>query len=427
MTEETFCKGCKKTLEEEKFMMNGKKYAKCLSCRLKLKNYCKVCGICACFNMEGEKNGLYCNEHKLAGMVDVKHKRCIYEGCKIRPNFNVEGETEGLYCNTHKQVGMIDVKHKRCIYEGCKTRPSFNFEGETEGLYCDTHKLTGMIDVKHTRCKFTEKNCRTRATFNFPNMYPDFCSKHKKDGMISEPRKKCIEDQCYSIAIYGILIHIHCEEHKQEGEYNLVERKCLNPACDNKFIDILDINGFCVSFCSMIEQSKLYKKYQKKKEMAIKNLLEKHIDIPLYMYDEKGDNGCSTSKPDFVYHLGTHILIIEVDEKQHKSYKNCGETKEKSEAIEKRRMYNLSSEFDGLPLIFIRYNPDNYRVNEKLMKTTDKQRHDLLIRWVKKCISYKTFFGYGILVKYLFFDEHNETDISFIRITEDDFNSEDFI
>jgi hypothetical protein len=88
-------------------------------------------------------------------------------------------------------------------------------------------------------------------------------------------------------------------------------------------------------------------------------------------------------------------------------------------------MYNLSSEFDGLPLVFIRYNPDSYRVDGKVAKTPDQQRHDTLIRWVNKCIQDVP--ESGIWVKYLFYDDYKESDISFKKITEDDFSLEDFI
>ena len=37
-----------------------------------------------------------------------------------RPTYNFEGENT-LYCIKHKEIGMINVKHKRCNYDGCHT------------------------------------------------------------------------------------------------------------------------------------------------------------------------------------------------------------------------------------------------------------------------------------------------------------------
>ena len=183
--------------------------------------------------------------------------------------------------------------------------------------------------------------------------------------------------------------------------------------------------GHCVSFCSAIKQSEMFRKHQKKKEEVIGKLLNREILTPLYMRDERGDNGCSTSRPDFVYHLGTHIVIIEVDEGQHKGYNNCGTTKAEKQDAENRRMYNLSQEFDGLPIIFIRYNPDSYRVRGIIIKTPDQQRRDTLIRWVKKCMAEIPI--NGIWVKYLFYDDYQEADTKFLQLTEKDFSKEDFI
>ena len=45
---------------------------------------------------------------------------CKEEGCKKRPSFNLEGETKALYCSNHKLERMVDVKNKNCKEEGCK-------------------------------------------------------------------------------------------------------------------------------------------------------------------------------------------------------------------------------------------------------------------------------------------------------------------
>lgn len=73
---------------------------------------------------------------RLEGMVDVKSRRCVVDGCNRYPAFNVPGETQSSFCGVHKQPGMIDVHNKRCMHEGCITRPSFNFPGALSGSSC---------------------------------------------------------------------------------------------------------------------------------------------------------------------------------------------------------------------------------------------------------------------------------------------------
>ena len=82
--------------------------------------------------------------------IKPKRKRptCSYNGCKTRPNFNNKGEKEGLYCSEHKLPGMINVKAKTCSHNGCNIQPTFNEEGKKKGLYCSKHKKPGMINVK---------------------------------------------------------------------------------------------------------------------------------------------------------------------------------------------------------------------------------------------------------------------------------------
>ena len=94
------------------------------------------CKTTACFNNESESNGLYCNVHKLNGMINVNRRYCIYPGCKITANYNNYGEKIPLYCMTHKLDTMVNITNKRCIYTDCDIRPNYNFEGQKISLYC---------------------------------------------------------------------------------------------------------------------------------------------------------------------------------------------------------------------------------------------------------------------------------------------------
>ena len=100
------------------------------------------------YNFPGESTtGKYCSQHKLDGMVDVKHKPCQYEGCTKRPYFNYQGESHGILCNEHKQPGMINVGQAPCAEPGCHLAPSFNFPGQKKRLFCAQHKLEGMVNI----------------------------------------------------------------------------------------------------------------------------------------------------------------------------------------------------------------------------------------------------------------------------------------
>ena len=227
-------------------------------------------------------------------------------------NCNNESIPRGKYCFTHKTG-------KRCSEKTCRKRPNYNFEGETLALYCKTHCKAGMIDIKRKTC--LEDSCKRRPTYSQPGMNLSHCYLHKEEGMVKEPFKKC--ENCLEYASYGISEILRCEIHKNEDDYNLSERKCIK--CYK--IDVLNKEGLCVNFCSYEERDKIMKKNKKKKEEFVLNLLKLNIRQDLFSYDQTIDSICSKKRPDFVFHCGDHILIIEVDEFQHKSYTNCGYTK----------------------------------------------------------------------------------------------------
>jgi hypothetical protein len=191
------------------------------------------CKINPGFNFKGEIKALYCNAHKQEGMINVKDKICIHEGCKTQSVYNYEGEKPRLYCFQHKKDGMINVKSRQCCQDGCKLFPMYNFEYETKGLYCTSHKKEGMVDVKHRKCCFD--GCQLIPTYNLENeKRPIYCSIHKTDDMVNVKHKKCIFNNCKITACYnneGETKPIYCTTHKKDGMTNVVNKKCIYDDC----------------------------------------------------------------------------------------------------------------------------------------------------------------------------------------------------
>jgi hypothetical protein len=67
-------------------------------------------------------------------------------------------------------------------------------------------------------------------------------------------------------------------------------------------------------------------------------------------------DGCSRRRPDLLLDLGYQIIIVEIDENQHTDY-DC--------TCENKRVMQLSKDLDHRPIIFIRFNPDDYKINDK--------------------------------------------------------------
>jgi hypothetical protein len=298
-----------------------------------------------CYNKPGSTNGLYCAIHKLDGMVDVKNKTCAFDECKKQPAYNKPGSTKGLFCAVHKELGMEDVISKTCVFDGCKrVTPCYNKPGSTNGLYCAIHKLDGMVDVKNKTCAFDD--CTTRPNFGFPGHSVTRCKGHIESGMIVKPKSKCTHSKdCKEFAIYGICTPVRCETHKENFDLNLVEKECKS--CN--FLYILNKKGFC-GICDPDEFNKT--------KLAKQNQVKNWLDIKGYKYtscDKTVDNGeCFKYRPDFLFDCGTHFVVLEVDENQHKNI---------AEECECVRMINI---FNGLGLItkFLRYNPDKFKMDK---------------------------------------------------------------
>jgi hypothetical protein len=322
------------------------------------------CGKRPIFNLPGEKIGLWCAncEEKPSHAIDVVNKKC--ECGKAIPKFNLPGETIGKWCDNceDKPANAINVRSKMCVCG--KARPNFNLPGEKIAIWCDNceDKPENAINVLCPRCV-----CGLGANFNIPGQTPKYCGNCRTFGMVVRPKKQCIVKKCKQLAIFGIdKQRLHCEEHKTEEEYNLVERKC--ESCG--LMDVLDNNNICRS-CDPTN----FQKYIKRKEYRIKDLLD--AQQLKYVHD-KIPNGtkCGRERPDFVFKFVDRIVILEVDENQHKSY---------PEECEKIRMLNITQSFGGIPVFWIRYNPDDFKtLNEKRKSTiTQNAKEQHLIDWLK--------------------------------------------
>ena len=309
------------------------------------------------FNFTGKTKGKFCVAHKLNDMVDVLNKKCDFLGCDARPTFNFTGKTKGKFCVAHKLHNMINVTEKKCEFEGCNVIPTFNFIGQPRGKFCFAHKLHNMINVTEKKCEFT--GCKTHATYGKPGIKPTHCAKHKITGMIFKPTTRCKD--CKELAIYGIKQKlIHCEAHKQPNEINLSERECVS--CHLMYI--LDADNKCEN-CNPVS----FAKAVLAKQTALMAYLDAHGHQGTTVDDSMIDSGvCGKERPDRIIDLHDKIIVIECDENQHKD-RQC--------LCEQTRMVNIGQSFGGVPVYFIRWNPDTFKTHKHRSEGLNK-RYDIL-------------------------------------------------
>ncbi len=336
------------------------------------------------FNVTGSKVGLFCASHKTPEMVDVKSKKCQHPGCDSQPAFNVTGSKVGLLCASHKTPEMVDVRSKKCQHHGCESRPIFNIVGSKVGIYCVTHKTPEMVNVKDRKCQHL--GCATHAWYGIPGKPPTHCAKHREAGMIQRPNSNCIS--CKGPAIYGInLKPRHCETHKVDEDVNLTERKCIS--CG--LLYVLDKDNRCEN-CN----PETFARAALAKQNALMAYLDVHGHPGTSTDDRIIDGGvCGKERPDRVIDLGDKILVIECDENQHR---------ERACSCEQARMVNIAQSFGGVPVYFIRWNPDNYKT-EKKTQVPLTQRYALLAELLDAIKTGKHVVPHGLVsVFYMFFD-----------------------
>ena len=152
--------------------------------------------------------------------------------------------------------------------------------------------------------------------------------------------------------------------------------------------------------------------------------LRNNVDGNEILADRIIDSTCNLYRPDILYDCGTHIVIVECDENQHKNYpwESCSLNRS-LEHMEEKRMYEIMVAY-GLPAIFLRWNPDNFnvkgsegpgvlRINKKY---NNARRLEMLVKWVNYCMKLEV--NQGVIYKKLFYDEYEEDDMSFKKIEE---------
>jgi hypothetical protein len=364
----------------------------------------EICNKQPTYAEKGSKIARFCKDHRDPHMINVKNKTCEYESCNKHPTYAERGSKNARFCKDHKDPNMIDVISKRCEYENCNKQPTYAERGSKNARFCKYHKDPHMIDVKNKTCDY--KDCETRACYGFPNMKASSCARHRSVGMLYYPKKTCSILNCKHIGTHGKIdgekkcCVRYCEEHAPSDYINIMQRNCVS--CG--LLDILR-GGLCRD-CDPITRNV----YEHAKENRIRDVLVSR-GFEFVSHDKMIYGGeCTRYRPDFVFDAGTHFVLLEVDENQHMSY-TCD--------CEQQRMVNISQSI-GMATIFVRYNPDGYKVPTGIKQFTARAREDVLIKWLTYLIKPEACpitRGSYCDVLYLFYDGFNNDTEKLLTLT----------
>ncbi len=289
-----------------------------------------LCLISASFNYKDNKKGIRCAEHALEGMINHSIVKCCYISnnikCENNGYYYESTNKKELYCFDHKNDNMLKLNATFCSYIDingiqCDTDPKYNYEGEKRGLYCKTHSLDNMVDVENSFCRYIDDNniqCKHYPSFNY------------------EDKK----------------IRLYCGKHFLVNMVNLLYKPCKTHLCGNT---VKKANSKYSDYCSrcfyfLYPDSPLVKNY-KTKEYAVCEFIKENFQNIDLTFDKIIENGCSKRRPDILIDMGSHCIIVEVDENQHQTY---------DITCENKRLMEISQDLQHRPIVFIRFNPDNY-------------------------------------------------------------------
>lgn len=356
--------------------------------QLCFENKCKNVGM---FGTKISNTPCLCEDHANGVMLDInnKNKICIDDTCKTRASYGFDGD-KMIYCKEHKAEEMIDLNARKCEIDGCNVQPVYAFENE-RAIRCNKHKEENMIDVRSVFCEV--EDCKIRASFGYESS--ERCSKHKEDGMLLTYKTLlCDDGNCLKCCCYGFEGEkaSKCYDHKEENMINVRSERCGD--CDliasfgysdtrkrekcrtHKLDNMIQLS---MQYCKLCNESTLNPKYRPYCYTCFAKLNPNHIKVIEYktkenaftiklkeLYqearlDKKIVGGVSSHRPDFLLFRNNYCIIVEIDERQHCRYDIY------TEESELYRMRKIQESIQ-MPLYIIRLNPDNYRIQNNLVK-----------------------------------------------------------
>jgi len=155
----------------------------------------------------------------------------------------------------------------------------------------------------------------------------------------SRRREQCIDCNGSSYCIHKKR-KIYC---KQCGGGRL----CKTPLCET--ISTPKYKGHCLAcFIHLFPDQPNARNYKTKEQDVVHRIMQTFRDFT-WIADKRVQDGCSRRRPDLLLDMGSHIIIVEIDENKHSGY-DC----------ENKRIMLLSQDLQHRPIVFIRFNPDSY-------------------------------------------------------------------
>jgi hypothetical protein len=328
------------------------------------------------------RTATHCKEHAQPKKLFFQYcnRLCEVETCRFRASFAPTRQDKAVRCAKHKLESDVNREKKPCTV--CKnTKPNFGPPGKKGAVRCGDCRIEGDVDLNNDKCIECEKHqvsaiikgredegmiycltCAAKLGLEYANGRVPHCITCKtavaRFGTVGgRPRDAMYCGQCRNPSIHFDLVHDMCEECE-------VTRPLLR-------------NGrwLCLRCCIHVFPDFKVSRNYKTKQTAVEQFLAKRFSDKLTMIFDRqvtrivpetsasaGAGGTmveevpcksSGSKPDVLIDMGEWVVVVEVDENQHKQ-----ESYEAS--CENKRVMQIFDDAGRRPIVFVRFNPDNY-------------------------------------------------------------------
>ena len=297
---------------------------------------------------------------------------CINFNCIIRATYCKKGEIKPIYCSKCSDLtkDVVETMDKRKCIKCKNLRPSFCVSGETKATHCGN---CAKILIKQNNIKFVSIDRRMCIVCN------KTIASFRKIGETKTTH--CYS--CYQKIKFDENIEMENAATKNRRCINILQN---NERCKTIAHDKVKYNGYCFDCYFKINPDEIPTKNIKIKENAvvefIKLIYTQEIREKLNIKDIRFDKYCgSTNKrPDIVIVCENNVIVIEVDEFQHKKESKSGKKYSKENEENKMKLIKEYYKSQNKKTIYIRFNPDDYLTkNNKKINSAWKENEDKLL------------------------------------------------
>jgi len=344
---------------------HGRRKSRCKECgggsiceHDKLKSHCKECGGSAYCEHQRQRHN--CKECRGSSICKHDKRKSLCKECG--GSAYCEHDKLKQYC---KECGGGSI----CIHDRQKSQ---------------CKECGGSSICEHDKFKFACKECGG-SSICIHGRIKSVCKECGGGSICEHGREKIRCKECGGSSI--------CEHGKQKSrckecggssicEHDKLKSRCKkcggSQLCKTENCETRGIqkyNGYCLPCCIQIHPEIEVSRNYKTKEKDVVDRINQTFANFTWVADKKIQDGCSRRRPDLLLDMGSHIIIVEIDENKHIDY-DC--------SCEHKRLMELSQDLQHRPIVFIRFNPDSYTNTDGILVKSCWKLNKLGVMTIKK-------------------------------------------